>query len=63
MEAIPRSSSKGDHHGHGASDDTDPILHRLKSLVNHVEQSKMGLTVHGGKTLHWWITRIIIINK
>ena len=53
MEGIPRSSSKGDHHGHGASDETDPILHRLKNLVNHVEQSKMGLTVHGGKTLHW----------
>lgn len=51
MEAIPRSSSKGDHHGHGASDETDPIiLQRLKNLVNDVEQSKMGLTVHGGKT-------------
>ena len=50
MEAIPRSSSKGDHHGHGASDETDPILQRLKNLVNDVEQSKIGPTVHGGKT-------------
>ncbi|CAH3154728.1 unnamed protein product [Porites evermanni] len=47
VEAIPRSSSKGDHHGHCASEETDPILHRLKSLVNHVEQSKMGPTMHG----------------
>lgn len=59
MEAIPRSSSKGDHHGHCASEETDPILHRLKSLVNQVEQSKMGPTMHGGKTLHWWIRELL----
>lgn len=62
MEAIPRSSSKGDHLGHCASEETDPILQRLKSLVNHVEQSKMGPTMHGGKTLHWWIIIIKMNN-